>query len=70
MPRYKRNAAEAELDVPQDAGLSEEQLETRTKLRNMWEFASFMQYVFMFGHVVKIEDDFDMEVGTETPEAP
>lgn len=33
-----------------------------TKLRNMWEFASFMQYVFIFGKAVKIAEDFDMDV--------
>lgn len=32
------------------------------RIRNMWEFASVMQYVFMFGKVVKIDDDFDIEV--------
>lgn len=28
----------------------------------MWEFASVMQYIFMFGKAVKIDDDFDIEV--------
>lgn len=37
-------------------------MEILAKLRNMWEFASFMQYIFLFGHVVKIDDDFDIEV--------
>lgn len=66
MPRYKRTALEAELDVPGERQVAPEQLETLTKLRNMWEFASLMQYIFLFGHVVKIEEDFDIEVYTHS----
>lgn len=64
MPRYKRSAVEAELDLdaledvrPSDAT----QDETLKRLRNMWEFASFMQYIFIFGGAVKINEDFDIE---------
>ena len=32
------------------------------KLRNMWEFANLMQYIFIFGRVVKIDEDFTIEV--------
>ena len=32
------------------------------KIRNMWEFASVMQYIFMFGKSIKIDEDFDIEV--------
>ena len=32
------------------------------RLRNMWEFASVMQYIFMFGKAIKIDEDFDIEV--------
>ena len=28
----------------------------------MWEFASVMQFIFIFGKAVKIDDDFDIEV--------
>jgi hypothetical protein len=62
MPRYKRTRDDAELDLPVEAQVAPENLETLTKLRNMWEFASLMQYIFLFGHVVKIDDDFDIEV--------
>lgn len=31
------------------------------KIRNMWQFASFMQYIFLFGKAAKIED-IDVEV--------
>jgi hypothetical protein len=30
----------------------------------MWEFASLMQYIFLFGNAVKIDEDFDIEVWT------
>lgn len=61
MPRYKRSALDAELDVAAEPAVPPEQQEMLAKLRNMWEFASFMQYIFLFGHVVKIDDDFDIE---------
>jgi hypothetical protein len=32
------------------------------KIRNMWEFACVMQYIFTFGKAVKIDEDFDIEV--------
>jgi hypothetical protein len=32
------------------------------RVRNMWEFACVMQFIFTFGKVVKIDDDFDIEV--------
>lgn len=65
MPRYKRtrDEAELELDVAVEPEVPSEQQETLNTLRNMWEFASLMQYMFLFGQVVKIDDDFDIEVG-------
>ena len=32
----------------------------------MWEFASVMQYIFMFGKIVKIDEDFDIDVCPST----
>lgn len=32
------------------------------RIRNMWEFASVMQFIFMFGKALKIDEDFDIEV--------
>ena len=32
------------------------------RLRNMWEFANLMQYIYLFGKAVKIDEDFDIEV--------
>lgn len=63
MPRYKRTRDEAELDLPSlEPEVPEEKQEMLSQLRSMWEFASLMQYIFLFGHVVKIDDDFDIEV--------
>lgn len=28
----------------------------------MWEFANIMQYIYIFGKAVKIDEDFDIEV--------
>ncbi|KAK4553184.1 hypothetical protein LTR86_009714 [Recurvomyces mirabilis] len=62
MPRYgKRTAEVAELDLPTEPEIAPEHVETLQKLRNMWQFASFMQYIFLFGHIVKIDDDFNIE---------
>ena len=32
------------------------------RIRNMWEFASVMQFIFTFGKAIKIDEDFDIEV--------
>lgn len=65
MPRYKRDATAAELDAPAstEPHRAPEEVATLTQLRNMWQFSSLMQYIFLFGHAVKIDDDFDIEVG-------
>lgn len=70
MPTRKRRAAEMEAassdpapgtnSAPsassgKDGGLL-------SQLRNMWEFANLMQYIYTFGKVVKIDDDLDIEV--------
>ena len=64
MPRLKRTREEAGLDAEPQSELDArpEQNDILTTLRNAWEFASLMQYIFMFGHVMKIDDDFDVEV--------
>jgi len=32
------------------------------RLRNCWEFANLMQFIYTFGKVLKIDEDFDIEV--------
>ncbi|KAK5168443.1 uncharacterized protein LTR77_007013 [Saxophila tyrrhenica] len=61
MPRYKRTADEAQLDVPTEPAVAPEDVETLEKLRNMWEFAALMQYIYMFGDALKIDDKFEIE---------
>ena len=34
------------------------------KLRNTWEFANLMQYIYLFGKVVKIDEDLDIDVSS------
>lgn len=32
------------------------------RIRNMWEFANLMQWIFIFGRAVKIDENLDIEV--------
>ncbi|GAB7348671.1 hypothetical protein MBLNU459_g7034t1 [Dothideomycetes sp. NU459] len=61
MPARKRSRRDAGLDssVADVEEIKDNPL--LTKLRNMWEFASFMQYLFIFGRAVKVDEDFDMD---------
>jgi hypothetical protein len=63
MPRYKRTADEAQLDIPLEPEVAPENVETLDKLRNMWEFAALMEYIHLFGDVVKIDQKIEIEVG-------
>ncbi|KAI9674543.1 MAG: hypothetical protein M1817_001881 [Caeruleum heppii] len=56
MGARKRGRHEMEANES-DAGLS-----TIDRLRNMWEFANLMQYLYIFGRAVKIEEDLDIEM--------
>ena len=40
------------------------------KLRNCWEFAILMQYIAIFGKVMKIDEDFGIEVRSANPTPP
>jgi hypothetical protein len=33
------------------------------RIRNMWEFANLVQWIFIFGRAVKIDENLDVEVG-------
>lgn len=61
MGSRKRNHSEvipvSEQEVPEQNGLL-------SKLRNSWDFASLMQYIAIFGQVMKIDEDFGIEVCT------
>jgi hypothetical protein len=62
MPRLKRTRDEAELDLPEEPQIAPELREKLNALRSQWEFASLMQYIQLFGSVVKIDDNFEIEV--------
>ena len=36
------------------------------RIRNTWEFSNLMQYIFIFGKAVKIDEDFSIDVGPST----
>jgi hypothetical protein len=60
MVSRKRDRAEMESsEPPKEMGVLD-------RLRNMWQFANLMQYIFIFGRAVKIDEDFTIDVGTFT----
>ncbi|KFY42215.1 hypothetical protein V494_02514, partial [Pseudogymnoascus sp. VKM F-4513 (FW-928)] len=52
--RQEVDAVEAPAPAPKEPGLLE-------RIRNMWQFANLAQWIFLFGKVVKLEDDLDIE---------
>ena len=56
MASRKRGRAEMEAVEPTKAP------SLLSQLRNMWEFANIMQFIFIFGKALKIDEDFDIEV--------
>ncbi|EXJ85033.1 hypothetical protein A1O3_05708 [Capronia epimyces CBS 606.96] len=57
MPR-KRTRGEMEASETEE---KKQEPSLLSRIRNMWEFASVMQYIFTFGKAVKIDEDFDIE---------
>ena len=59
MAPRKRGAAEMEaaaaVPVPAVPSLL-------TRLRNMWELANLMQFIYLFGDICKIDKDLDIDV--------
>lgn len=53
--RQEVEAVEAPTPAPKEPGLLE-------RIRNMWQFANLAQWIFLFGKVVKLEEDLDIEV--------
>jgi hypothetical protein len=58
MPR-KRTRDEMEAIEPE---VEKETPSMLNRIRSTWEFASVMQFIFIFGKAVKIDEDFDIEV--------
>ena len=60
MVSRKRDREEMESsEHPKEMGLLD-------RLRNMWQFANLMQYIFIFGRAVKIDEDFTIDASTLT----
>ena len=58
MVSRKRDRAEMESsEPPKEMGLLD-------RLRNMWQFANLMQYIFIFGRAVKIDEEFTIDVSS------
>jgi hypothetical protein len=59
MGSRKRSRSDAvaatEQQTPEEPGLLQ-------RIRNSWEFASLMQYIAIFGKVMKIDEEFEIEV--------
>lgn len=57
MVSRKRGYQEMEADQPplEDRGILD-------RIRNMWEFANLMQYLFFFGKALKVDDGLAIEV--------
>jgi len=58
MPARKRAREE---DVVED-GLQVAKPTFLRQLRDMWQFASLMQYITLFGSAVRLDPDFDIDV--------
>lgn len=48
-------SAEPTKEIPKEPTLLE-------RIRNMWEFANLVQFIFIFGRAVKIDENLDVEV--------
>ena len=57
VPR-KRNREEMEARGPEPA----QEPTMLVKLRNTWEFANLMQYIFIFGKAIKVDEELDIDV--------
>lgn len=59
MVTRKRSRSEAvattDKQPPEELGLLQ-------RIRNSWEFASLMQYIAIFGGIMKIDNEFEIEV--------
>lgn len=53
--RTRSDAVAAAEQQPEEPGLLQ-------RIRNSWEFASLMQYIQIFGKVMKIDEEFEIEV--------
>jgi hypothetical protein len=57
MPALKRSHDVANSDADQISPLH--------RVRNMWQFANLVQWIYIFGKAAKIDDNIDVEVGRQ-----
>jgi hypothetical protein len=60
--RAREEVEAAQPDNPPSAPEPPKEQNLLSRLRNTWQFANLMQYIFIFGKAVKIDEDFDIEV--------
>ncbi|KAL4981577.1 hypothetical protein BDW68DRAFT_183366 [Aspergillus falconensis] len=60
MVSRKRTRSEADA-LPEQTEQPHEERGLLTQLRNCWEFANLMQYIAIFGKLMKIDEDFGIE---------
>ena len=69
MVSRKRTRSEADAP-PEQTEQPHEEPGLLTKLRNSWEFANLMQYIAIFGKLMKIDEDLGIEVRDCTSPRP
>jgi hypothetical protein len=66
-----RKRTRQEVDPPADVAEEVSSVSSLLSLiRSMWEFACLMQFIYIFGKAVKIDEDLDIEVSTHFPQRP
>lgn len=57
--QQEMESTEPSAPAPKEPGLLE-------RLRNMWHFANLAQWIFLFGKTVKLDEDLDIEVHSDS----
>jgi hypothetical protein len=58
----KRGRAQMEMESAEPIKELSKEISLLQRIRNMWEFANLVQFIFIFGRAVKIDEDLDVEV--------
>lgn len=62
-----RKRARAEAEETPLAEPAQNQNGLLRRIRNMWEFANLMQYIYTFGKLAKISEDIEIDVWFSNP---
>ncbi|KZF26370.1 hypothetical protein L228DRAFT_11053 [Xylona heveae TC161] len=60
-PTTAKRSSRAVAAASKKAAAEPEEPSTLDRIRNMWEFANLMQYIYIFGKAVKIDEDLTIE---------